>query len=316
MRKICNFAVQNHGKMKKLLFLCTVALLMMACGQRDNTKQEQPEEKKVIVPPGMPVAPTTQIPPTSAELSFNSDAPRTNPQEPVLKIEEGKPLDLSQLMGERKTFGEQAAERIDSIRYEAEHGNADYQYLYAACFENGWGVDEDFTQALSWYKKAADQEQKAAFNSLGNLYRTGKGVKHDDKEAFNWYMRGAEAQDAQAMLNLGNCYYFGMGTEKNLDEAVRWWHEAANNDNAYAQAQMGDCYYYGIGTEKNLEKAVDYFTQAANHNVAGAQYRLGVLYYTGEGVEQDQTYSKLLLTKARDGGMKEAQDFLDRQFKE
>jgi hypothetical protein len=32
----------------------------------------------------------------------------------------------------------------------------------------------------------------------------------------------------------------------------------------------------------------------------------------GTGVEQDQTYAELLMRKASDGGMKEAQDFLDR----
>ena len=300
--------------MKKTLFLCAMALMMVACGQQDNTKQEQTETKKVIVPPGMPIAPMTQTAPVE-EIVLDPHAANSSSNGPVLKIEEGKPLDLSQLMGQRKSLGEQAAERIDSIRYEAEQGKADFQYLYGNCFENGWGVEEDPKQALTWYKKAAEQEQKSSYNSIGNLYRMGKGVKQDANEAFRWYKQGAEAKDAQAMLNLGNCYYYGMGTEKSLDEAVKWWQESANYSNAYALAQMGDCYYYGMGVERDLEKAVDYFTQAADRNVAGAQYRLGILYYTGEGVEQDQSHADLLMRKARDGGMKEAADFLDKYFK-
>ena len=47
-----------------------------------------------------------------------------------------------------------------------------------------------------------------------------------------------------------------------------------------------------------------------------AQYRLGVMYYSGQGVKQDLAYSKMLMSKARDGGMKEAQDFLDKYFRE
>ena len=78
---------------------------------------------------------------------------------------------------------------------------------------------------------------------------------------------------------------------------------------------MGDCYYCGMGVEKNLDKAVAYLTRAADKDVAGAQYRLGILYYTGQGVEQDLVHSELLMKKARDGGMQEAQDFLDKQFK-
>lgn len=300
--------------MKKTLFLFLVALAVVSCGQQEIADKEQTETKKVIIPPGMPVAPMTQIPPTT-ELTLDKNASVNNSSTPVLKMEEGVPLDLSQLMGERKSIGEQAAERIDSIRYEAEQGKADYQYLYAACFENSWGVEEDMKQALMWYKKAAEQQQKSSYNSIGNIYRTGKGVKQDFKEAFHWFKLGADAKDAQAMLNLGNCYYFGMGTEKNLNEALKWWQESANYSNVYALAQMGDCYYYGIGVERNIEKAIDYFTQAADRNIAGAQFRLGCLYYTGEGVEKDLAHSELLMRKARDGGMKEAEDFLNKYFK-
>ena len=304
--------------MKKLLFLCAVALMMVACDQQDNKNQKDTEEKEVFNPPMIPAAPMTQVPPksTSLSLSTSTDPASADPNAPVLKIEEGKPLDLGQLMGNRKSLGDQATERIDSIRFYAEQGKADFQYLYGACFENGWGVDEDDAQAFVWYKKAADQKQKTSYNAIGNLYRMGKGVKSDANEAFKWFKLGAEAEDAQAMLNLGNCYYFGMGTEKNLNEAVKWWQEAANNGNAYAMAQMGDCYLYGMGVEKDMEKAVECLTKAAEHNVPGAQYRLGVLYYTGQGVKQDLAYSKLLMTKARDGGMREAQEFLDKNFKD
>lgn len=293
-----------------------MALMMVACGQKDNTNTEPTEEKKVFIPPVMPVAPATQIPPTNTELSFGTGSSQRDPNAPVLKIEEGKPLDLSQLMGERKSLGEQAADRIDSIRYKAEQGDADYQYFYGTCLENGWGVDANDAQALVWYKKAADQNQKTSYNSIGNFYRMGKGVKPNAKEAFKWYGRGAEAEDAQAMLNLGNCYYFGMGTEKNLAEAVKWWQQSADGGNAYAKAQMGDCYLYGMGVEKDLEKAVECLSQAAEHNIPGAQYRLGFLYYSGQGVKEDRVYSKLLMTKARDGGMTEAQEFLDKNFKD
>lgn len=292
--------------MKKVFILLAVGLTLFACNTKNQ--QDKKEKKTVDVPSEIPVAPTSQVPPQTNTQSLANT--------PMLKLEEGKPLDLSQLMGkQRKTFGEVVAEQIDSIRYKAEKGNADYEYLYAACLENGWGVDANALQALTWYKKAADQKQKASYNAIGNIYRLGLGIKPNEKEAFRWFQMGAEANDAEAMLNLGNCYYFGMGTKKNVTQAVQWWQQSANNSNAFALAQMGDCYLYGIGVEKDLEKAVNYLTQAADHNVEGAQYRLGILYYTGQGVKQDLAYSKLLMSKARDGGMKEAQEFLDKNFK-
>ena len=299
--------------MKKILLLLAVTLTMIGCGQKDNT-QEQPEEKKVIIPPGMPIAPMPQ-PMTETQLPVNISPTQTsNDDGPVLKLEEGKPLDLSPLMGQRKSLGDQVTELIDTVRIKAEEGLADYQYLYGASFEYGWGVEEDAKQAMTWYKKAADQKQKASYNAIGNLYRTGNGVKADNEEAFRWFNLGAQADDAQAMLNVGNCYFYGMGTEKNATKAVQWWQRAADGGNAYAQSQMGDCYFYGIGGQQDMEKAVQYYTLASDANIANAQYRLGLLYYYGQGVEADRTHAKLLMQKAHDGGMKEAQDFLEKNF--
>ena len=303
--------------MKKIFLTLAIAATMVACGQQgDKTEQQQAEqtEQKVVIPPGMPTAPVSQPinPNTGIVMDPNPTPP--DPNRPVLKLEEGQPLDLSKLMGQRKSLEEMAIEQIDTIRYQAEQGKADYQYFYGACYENGWGVKQDHAQAMNWYQKAAKQEQRSSFNAIGNLYRVGQGVKQDDKAAFTWFQKGAEAKDAQAMLNLGNCYYYGKGTAKNLDQAIVWWSEASNSGNAYATAQMGDCYFYGMGVEKDLAKAVECLEKAAEKNVPGAQYRLGILYYAGQGVKQDLTHSELLMKKARDGGMKEAQDFLDKQF--
>lgn len=299
--------------MKKSLFLFALAIIMVACGQKENKEQEQPTNKKeVYVPQGVPVAPMQEV---QVQTKDGVDPTATNnPNGPVLKLEEGKPLDLSQLNNAGKSMGEQVAAQIDSIRYKAEHGDAKYQYAYGVCYEKGWGVEQDEKEALSWFRKAAAQENGPAYNSLGNYYRMGTVVTADVKQAFEWYQKGAQAKDAQAMLNLGNCYFYGMGVDKDEKTAVKWWKEAADAGNIYAISQMGDCYYFGVGTEKDMAKAVEYLTQAADHNIANAQYRLGLLYYTGNGVKQDQTYAKLLMQKARDGGMTEAKDFLEKNF--
>ena len=299
--------------MKKSLFLFALAIIMVACGQKENKEQEQPTDKKeVYVPQGVPVAPMQEV---QVQTKDGVDPTATNnPNGPVLKLEEGKPLDLSQLNNAGKSMGEQVAAQIDSIRYKAEHGDAKYQYAYGVCYEKGWGVEQDEKEALSWFRKAAAQENGPAYNSLGNYYRMGTVVTADVKQAFEWYQKGAQAKDAQAMLNLGNCFFYGMGVEKDEKTAVKWWKDAADAGNIYAISQMGDCYYFGVGTEKDMAKAVEYLTQAADHNIANAQYRLGLLYYTGNGVKQDQTYAKLLMQKARDGGMTEAKDFLEKNF--
>lgn len=317
MRQKHYFCSPNRIIMKKIFLTLAIAATMVACGQQGDKTQQQAEQnpQKVVIPPGMPTPPVSQPINPNAGLAQDPNPTPQDPNKPILKMEEGKPLDLSQLMGPKKSMEEMAVDQIDTIRYKAEHGDAEYQYFYGACYDNGWGVETDHAQAMNWYQKAANQGQKSSFNAIGNLYRVGQGVKQDDKSAFSWFKKGSEVKDSQAMLNLGNCYYYGKGTVRNLNEAIVWWSESAKLGNAYALAQMGDCYLYGRGVEKDLDKAVDCLKKAADKNVAGAQFRLGILYYTGQGVEQDQVYSELLMKKARDGGMKEAQDFLDRQFK-
>jgi len=296
--------------MKKLLFLGAMALMLVACEQKET--QEQTKKQEVVIPQNAPSLPMPAIP-----IQTNGGVDPIalgNPNGPVLKLEEGKPLDFNQLQTGGVSVAEHVASQIDSIRIKAEQGNASYQYAYGVCYEKGWGVDQDLKQAFAWFNKAAEQKNGPALNSLGNLYRIGNGVNADPKKAFEWYQKGADVKDAQAMLNLGNCYYYGMGTEKSEKTAIDWWKASADAGNAYAMAQMGDCYYFGLGVEKNLARAIDFYTPAADKNITSALYRLGILYYTGNGVDQDQTYAKLLMQKARDGGMQEAQEFLNKNF--
>ena len=296
----------NCIEMKKTLFLIAMALMLVACEQ--NEKQEQTDKKEVFIPDGVPIAPMPQI-----ELQKNNGLDNQNG--PVLQMEEGKPLDFSQLQMANVSVGEQVASQIDSIRYKAEHGDAKFQYAYGVCYEKGWGVEQDTKEALAWFIKAAEKGNGPAYNSIGNYYRSGIEVTADPKKAFEYYTKGAAEKDAQAMLNLGNCYFYGMGVEKDEATAVKWWKDAADAGNVYAMSQMGDCYLYGIGTEKDMTKAVEYLTKAADHNIANAQYRLGILYYTGDGVEKDPSYTELLMRKARDGGSEEAKVFLEKNFK-
>ena len=54
-------------------------------------------------------------------------------------------------------------------------------------YERGEGVPEDDVQAVSWYRKAADQGDAPAQFELGMAYDHGKGVTPDVTEAYTWY---------------------------------------------------------------------------------------------------------------------------------
>src|ERR1039458_965754 len=56
----------------------------------------------------------------------------------------------------------------------------------------GWGVTKDDTQAVSWYRKAADQGNAIAQSNLGIMYESGRGVGIDETQAIAWYRKAAE----------------------------------------------------------------------------------------------------------------------------
>jgi hypothetical protein len=54
-------------------------------------------------------------------------------------------------------------------------------------YDQGRGVAQDDKQAVSWYRKAAEQGYATAQNNLGNMYAQGKGVAQDYVQAHMWF---------------------------------------------------------------------------------------------------------------------------------
>lgn len=50
-----------------------------------------------------------------------------------------------------------------------------------------------------------------AQNDLGDMYREGDSVRHDLTEAVRWYRMAAEQGDPYGQNNLGSMYFNGMG---------------------------------------------------------------------------------------------------------
>lgn len=87
-------------------------------------------------------------------------------------------------------------------------------------------------------RAAAEQgDQKAQFN-LGVRYYKGEGVEQNYAEAVKWFRKAAQQGDAKAQYDLGVCYYEGEGVEQNYAEAVKWFQKAAQQGNASAQYNL------------------------------------------------------------------------------
>ena len=65
-------------------------------------------------------------------------------------------------------------------------------------YQDGQGVQQDYAEAMKWFRKAADQGDPEAQYALGVMYKNGRGVPRDDAEAIKWYRKAADQGNADA----------------------------------------------------------------------------------------------------------------------
>ena len=121
----------------------------------------------------------------------------------------------------------------------AEEGNAVAQNNLGLMYHNGWGVPQDYKEAVYWYRLAVEQGYAIAQYNLGLMYEKGKGVPKDDKEAVRLYRLAAEQGYADAQGNLGVMYVFGKGVTKDFVYAHMWGNIALMNGNEIGASVRG-----------------------------------------------------------------------------
>ena len=85
---------------------------------------------------------------------------------------------------------------------QAETGDADAANTVGVQYENGLSVVENYTEAMKWYRKAAQGGSVAALYHIGSLYEAGLGVSKDMVEAKKWYQRAAAKGYSAAQIHL------------------------------------------------------------------------------------------------------------------
>lgn len=133
-------------------------------------------------------------------------------------------------LGKEYDSEENYTEAIKYFRQAAEMGYPNAQFNLGMCYANGEGVEQDYAQALKWYGKAAEQGFPRAIRQIGAMYYLGAGVAQDYTEAAKWFKRAAELEDSDAQTMLGAMYLLGEGVAKDYHEALIWFAKAALQD--------------------------------------------------------------------------------------
>src|SRR5262245_28109233 len=98
-----------------------------------------------------------------------------------------------------------------------------------AGFDEGKAAAErgDYATALREWQPLAESGDPAAENAIGVLYANGWGVNQNPTEAARWFRKAADHDFAQAQSNLAFAYQNGDGVRQDYDEAVKWYLKAA-----------------------------------------------------------------------------------------
>ena len=188
----------------------------------------------------------------------------------------------------------------DLKKYERKHGDTGDELLKYLTKENGdLGSEErDCAEALTWFRKSADQNRPNADLSIGMLYDAKEGcrVGSDEAEATKWFKKAreiweplADKGDAEAQFNMGSLYYNGRAVKKDHEKAMEWWRKAAAQGNADAMYQIGVAYYDGNPVKQDGAEAIKWLRKAAERGDSIAQMNLSQFYEAGEIVPRDYT---------------------------
>jgi TPR repeat protein len=200
--------------------------------------------------------------------------------------------------GEAQDF----AQAMTWYRKAADQGNATAQFGIGRLYDNGHGVKQDYAQAMTWYRKAADQGNATAQYNIGVLYDNGHGVKQDYAQAMTWYRKAADQGYADAQNNIGFLYANGQGVKQDYAQAMTWYRKAADQGNAMAQNNLGALYDVGQGVKQDYAQAMIWYRKAADQGDEVAQRNIGDLYANGHGVPTDEAQARIWYRKAAAGG--------------
>ena len=203
----------------------------------------------------------------------------------------------------------------------AQNGDPNGYFLLGFFYYQGEGVTQNFTEAIKWFKKAANNGLSNSYGFLGACYITQKNyveainwfkkaINNGDccyadlgacylqlgkfTEAIPWLKKGIDDKKPEYYVSLGQCYYF----LQNYTEAISWLKKAADKGITDSYFTLGLSFYF----LKNYTEAIIWFEKAANNGVSQAYAYLGQTYYEQQNYSEAYKCAKI----AVDNGIESA----------
>ena len=165
----------------------------------------------------------------------------------------------------------EAAEAIYWYEKAARHGTG----AIAQCAQSKLGFiheteTKNYTEAVKWYRMAAEAGSASAQRNLGNLCYNGLGVAQSSPEALKWFLLAAQAGDPDAETLIGQIYEDGSGVAQDYAEAAKWYRKASEQGEPYAQGHLAYLCMEGLGVPRDYVEAYKWVNVAAAQGLDAA----------------------------------------------
>lgn len=147
----------------------------------------------------------------------------------------------------------------------AEQGDDVSQTYLGVCLIEAIGIEKNIEEGLFWIRKAVEKGNARAENALGFCFWVGWGMDKDDYQAFKWFKLAAEHGNSAGQHHLAMCYHNGTGVDKNPQEAFKWYNKAASSGGIRSLVSLASCYEDGFGVDVNLDEALRLYGVAAKY---------------------------------------------------
>lgn len=151
-----------------------------------------------------------------------------------------------------KTNGNEE-EAFEQLTKAADLGFAKAQYEIALCYFDGYGTEQNKTEALLWYKQAAKQGHEIAQKMVDN-WKTYSSIQAKF-DSTDWHLELAKRGDVEEQYQVAKKY----SDLFKMVYAFNWFRKAADKGFIAAQYEIAERYLFGIGTEKNPQAAFQWF---------------------------------------------------------
>ena len=95
-------------------------------------------------------------------------------------------------------------------------------------YSNGWGVRQDKSKELHYFKKACGLGDAHSCARAGGEYAFGENVKKDLKLAKSYFEKACKMESALGCVGLGIMYHAGEGVPQNLSKAKELYGKACD----------------------------------------------------------------------------------------